>query len=598
MKFTFAPESRPLDGFTIKRAIYRGGFGEVYYAQSDAGREVALKLLQNNAEIELRGVQQCLNLSHPNLVTIFDVKQDNDGDHWIVMEYVAGETLDTILRKTPQGLPVEVVRKWLHGMTEGLSYLHSRGLVHRDMKPANVFMENGVVKIGDIGLSKFISPSRHSAQTQSVGTVHYMAPEVAKGKYGREVDVYALGIMLYEMLTGQLPFDGESTGEILMKHLSEEPDLEKVPPRLRHVIGKALRKDPKERYSRVEALQRAFDDAVLGLDSPPSDKQHAYRSVEQPSPTELEETSWSKGTEQVEETKAVPLRFRLSWPAIILGLVGLLFFIRLGGASPMGGRLAIAPMILFGGVGLLAYHLLTRPSSRSNDLSHRKTRVYTPPKPETEYACLIKDRDLWGALFVTVPVSAALIGCLAMLKPTLLGTSSSIESIDAARLGLFSGVTVLSSWLLLGLTFVTQGYRKLHKIPRYQFILVGMLVGSGAYLLDEYLMVNHIGEASHAMFSRLGDHRLVTDGLPTFFGYLVFFSAFFGLRNWRDMTKSFRDKRFSVTEVLITLFTGWLSSQIFSFPAEFAIAWAVVIACVVQLAAPFEEKQKRSHRVA
>ncbi|MCA9056657.1 MAG: protein kinase, partial [Planctomycetaceae bacterium] len=115
MKFTFPPETRVLDGYTIKRAIYRGGFGEVYYALSDGGREVALKLLQNNTEIELRGVQQCLNLSHPNLVTIFDVREDADGDHWIIMEYIGGETLDAAIRRHPQGMPMEVVRRWLPG---------------------------------------------------------------------------------------------------------------------------------------------------------------------------------------------------------------------------------------------------------------------------------------------------------------------------------------------------------------------------------------------------------------------------------------------------------------------------------------------------
>ena len=205
MKFTFPPETRVLDGYTIKRAIYRGGFGEVYYALSDGGREVALKLLQNNTEIELRGVQQCLNLSHPNLVTIFDVREDADGDHWIIMEFIGGETLDAAIRRHPQGMPMEVVRRWLPGIAAGVAYLHSRGLVHRDLKPANVFSDAGVVKVGDVGLSKFITPSRRSAQTQSVGTVYYMAPEVAKGRYGKEVDVYALGIMLYEMLTGRVP---------------------------------------------------------------------------------------------------------------------------------------------------------------------------------------------------------------------------------------------------------------------------------------------------------------------------------------------------------------------------------------------------------
>src|SRR5690606_26232660 len=168
MKFTFAPESKPLEGYTIKRAIYRGGFGEVYYALTDAGREVALKLLQNNTEVELRGVQQCLNLSHPNLVTIFDVRQDADGDHWIIMEYVGGETLDQAIRQHPDGMPMEVIRRWLRGIATGVGYLHSRGLVHRDLKPANVFSDQGMIKVGDVGLSKFITPSQRSAQTQSV----------------------------------------------------------------------------------------------------------------------------------------------------------------------------------------------------------------------------------------------------------------------------------------------------------------------------------------------------------------------------------------------------------------------------------------------
>jgi len=268
MKFTFTPESRPLDGYTIKRAIYRGGFGEVYYALTDAGREVALKLLQNNTEVELRGVQQCLNLSHPNLVTIFDVRTDGDGDHWIIMEYVAGETLDAAIHRHPDGMPLEKVRQWLSGMSQGVGYLHERGIVHRDLKPGNVFSDEGVVKIGDVGLSKFITPSRRSAQTQSVGTVYYMAPEVANGKYGMEVDVYAMGIILYEMLTGSVPFEGESTGEILMKHLSEKPDLDKLPPRLRPVIGKALEKDPAARFATIVQSHEAFEQAAIGRYKP------------------------------------------------------------------------------------------------------------------------------------------------------------------------------------------------------------------------------------------------------------------------------------------------------------------------------------------
>src|SRR5580698_6411313 len=268
MKFTFQPESKPLDGYTIKRAIHRGGFGEVYYALTDAGKEVALKLLKQHYDVELRGVSQCLNLKHPNLVTIFDVKTDADGDHWVIMEFVAGKSLAQVLDEYPDGMPVDEVTRWMAGMVEGLNFLHDRGIVHRDLKPGNVFIESGVVKIGDVGLSKFISESHRSAQTQSVGTVYYMAPEVAHGRYGREVDVYSLGIVLYELLTGRVPFIGESAGEILMKHLSEKPDLSPIPRRLRPVLASALEKDPLRRTPNVRQLAEDFNKAVVGFDLP------------------------------------------------------------------------------------------------------------------------------------------------------------------------------------------------------------------------------------------------------------------------------------------------------------------------------------------
>jgi serine/threonine protein kinase len=266
MKFTFPPESKPLDGYTIKRAIQRGGFGEVYYALSDGGKEVALKLLQQNTEIELRGVSQCLNLKHPNLVTIFDIRTDADGDHWIVMEFVSGKSLDKVIEEHNRGMPIEDVQHWLSGITAGLSFLHDRGIVHRDLKPGNIFQEDDVVKIGDVGLAKFISQSHRDAQTQSVGTVYYMAPEVAHGRYRHEVDVYSLGCMLYELLTGRVPFEGESTGEILMKHLSEKPDLSVLPRRLRPVLARALEKDPMRRTPSAARLEEEFRKAVLGVE--------------------------------------------------------------------------------------------------------------------------------------------------------------------------------------------------------------------------------------------------------------------------------------------------------------------------------------------
>jgi hypothetical protein len=149
-------------------------------------------------------------------------------------------------------------------MTAGLVFLHDRGIVHRDLKPANVYIDQQIVKIGDIGLSKSISNSRRNEQTQSVGTVYYMAPEVAHGRYGHEVDVYSLGIVLYEMITGRVPFDGETAGEILMKHLSAQPDLSPLPPRLQPVLAHALQKDPARRTPNAAELLSEFRRALRG----------------------------------------------------------------------------------------------------------------------------------------------------------------------------------------------------------------------------------------------------------------------------------------------------------------------------------------------
>ena len=102
MKFTYPSGSRPLDGYTIKRGVGRGGFGEVYFATSDAGKEVALKLIRRNLDVELRGVTQCLNLKHPNLIALYDIRSDELGDQWVVMEYVSGESLEEVIDRQSQ----------------------------------------------------------------------------------------------------------------------------------------------------------------------------------------------------------------------------------------------------------------------------------------------------------------------------------------------------------------------------------------------------------------------------------------------------------------------------------------------------------------
>src|SRR5262245_2642117 len=267
MKFQYASGARPLEGFVIKRGIGRGGFGEVYFATSDAGKELALKHIERNLEVELRGVGQCLNLKHPNLIDLYDIRYDDQGDAWVVMEYVAGASLKDTIDRNPNGLPLDQVNFWFRGIASGVAYLHDHGIVHRDLKPGNIFEDHGFVKIGDYGLSKFISTSRRSGQTESVGTFHYMAPEIGKGVYGKEIDIYALGIVLYEMITGRTPFDGESSQEIIMKHLTAEPDLAGVPQPYRAIVQRALQKDPEKRFhgaSEMIAMLSPASNAAAG----------------------------------------------------------------------------------------------------------------------------------------------------------------------------------------------------------------------------------------------------------------------------------------------------------------------------------------------
>lgn len=261
MAYTFKHGDRPLDDYAIQRAVGRGGFGEVYYAVSDGGREVALKYLKENPHVELRGVSNCINLKSPYLVSIFDVKKNADGEYFIIMEYCSGPSLRDLLIAEPHGFAPEKAVFFAREIAKGLAYLHERGIVHRDLKPGNIFFDDGYVKIGDYGLSKFISVSRHSAQTSSVGTVHYMAPEIGSGNYSRGVDIYALGVMFYEMLCGKVPFEGSTMAEVLMKHLTSQPVLDELPHPFGRVIHKALEKDPKDRYQTVEEM---IDDMLSG----------------------------------------------------------------------------------------------------------------------------------------------------------------------------------------------------------------------------------------------------------------------------------------------------------------------------------------------
>ncbi|MCP4784477.1 MAG: serine/threonine protein kinase [Fuerstiella sp.] len=637
MKFTFAPEARPLDGYTIKRAVHRGGFGEVYYALSDAGKEVALKLLNNNLEIELRGVRQCLNLKHPNLVTIFDIRQDGDNDHWVIMEFVSGRGLYEVLRDYPNGMPLEEVLFWLDGIAAGLSFLHDRGIVHRDLKPANVFRDPGGVKIGDVGLSKYISESRRSAQTQSVGTVYYMAPEVAKGRYGREVDVYAMGIMLYEMITGKVPFDGQTTAEILMKHLTAEPELSCLPDEMRPVLAAALEKDPDRRTGSIEELQRQFRNVVQTADkSVPVPLTASPDAATAGKRVEHKQTPEPETVVELDIQPAKPAPSGIAalvaiWNAIptplqwVVGGAGALMILESGMLRPV----AVGGMI--GGAAYLGYQLLSifvgepfRAKSMPQQAAsfrapasprHQKpvspaarTRVPSDPIPARKFARNTRDRVYTPATLrkiakthratdistsITVSLAAS-----ALVTTAVFVTTNLLQ--DSAQAVYFAAITMLASWALIIPSKIWEGRSGDSFTRRLCLGTLGLGVGFLAAVLPEYLLISRdaLFHGSSNGAPVLVGRVAVADGtgFPTVACFMMFFAALFFARRWWWQVDSFRKARFRVSSALFTLVLGIVITgmlQDFSFPDALGATWALAISAVVQLSAGWTPAEDR-----
>jgi hypothetical protein len=223
-----------------------------------------LKHLHSNEHIELRGAQACINLKHDRLVNLFDILKDETGTPWIVMEYVQGSSLRQVIDAHPSGLPYDQVLRYFRQLAEAVEYLHENRIAHRDLKPANIFLENDKVKVGDYGLSKVATDSQ-TQQTALVGTIHYMAPEYLdpkkfSAKSPIPGDIYSAGVILFEMLTGKLPYDGQSMYEVMDQHIRSQPDTSRLPARVVPVLTTALRKDPMARFGSIRLMVDALED--------------------------------------------------------------------------------------------------------------------------------------------------------------------------------------------------------------------------------------------------------------------------------------------------------------------------------------------------
>jgi serine/threonine-protein kinase len=256
--------------YEMQDAIGRGGMATIFRAVDlRMGRVVAVKVLREVYSSDpkfvtrfQREARAASALQHPNIVQVFDYGQ-SDESYYIVMEFVDGTDLRRYLKRHGV-LSVDRAIAIAHDVALGLGAAHRQGIVHRDVKPQNVMLnESGLVKLTDFGIAsmyKDVEAERLTTTGMTLGTVQYYAPEQAQGEIvSPSADVYALGIVLYEMLTGRTPFDGDTPVAIAMKHIQDEPDPPsmynpRIPQGLERVIMRCLAKDPRERYKDGDTL--------------------------------------------------------------------------------------------------------------------------------------------------------------------------------------------------------------------------------------------------------------------------------------------------------------------------------------------------------
>ena len=264
------------DRYEIMASIGEGGMANVYLAHDAIlDRNVALKVLRGDLENNekfirrfQREAKSVSDLSHPNIVEVYDVGEEEE-QHYIVMEYIDGKTLKQLVQKRG-ALTVAEVIDIMAQITDGLKVAHAAYIIHRDIKPQNIMIQdNGMIKITDFGIAMSMNATQLTQTNSVMGSVHYLPPEQASGKTATmKSDIYSAGILMYELLTGSVPFKGDNAVEIALKQMKERiPSIRKqnplIPQSVENIVLKATAKNPKNRYETIEEMH---EDVIHALD--------------------------------------------------------------------------------------------------------------------------------------------------------------------------------------------------------------------------------------------------------------------------------------------------------------------------------------------
>jgi hypothetical protein len=603
-KFTYPSGARPLDGYTIQRGVGCGGFGEVYYATSDGGKDVALKLIRRNLDVELRGVRQCLNLKHANLVELYDVRQDSQGDNWVIMQYMGSACLETVLAAHPQGLSEAEALHWFTGVADAVAYLHDHGNVQRHQKPGNIFSDEGQVKLGDYGLSKFITVSRRSGQTESVGTVHYMAPEVANGRYGKEIDLYALGILLYELLTGHVPFEGESVGEVLMKHLTAEPDLSRLNPAYLPAVRACLHKEPKQRPASVAELL-ALLPAQVGM---------MNRAQRSPNPAQTAQAApvaavganlpWGALREPA---AALSARWALmNSPAkIAIAFAVVYVLLRVTPGHFEAALLALAAAGCYwlvrsssSSATVATPQMQTVPAARYQMPPAPQVPMIMPAVPTAEQETpsyrgslvakspRVRLMELSGAMLLSAAVTSAVV----VIGLAVRGVEPQPELVAWQFV-----VSTLGAWFVLIPSKLWEGTSGDAGLRRFTMVVMGLLLGVCGWGMDEWLWVNlSYGQplVTGAILP-IGSAAVEPDGQPALMAYLAYFGLLMLVPRWWKQADPLRPKRVSLWTTAVCVMYAVVLNKVCSFPQPWAMVAAASMSLAVQLSSPWVTWQER-----